>query len=192
MTFAEAQSVLAAAGVRFAAGMTADEFARVERRFGFRFPLDLREFLAAGLPVSDGWVDWRGSDEATILAWLRWPLEGICSDIECNGFWLPEWGARPPGLPDAFAVARQAVAQAPMLIPILGRRYIPSPPADPGNPVFSVYQTDIIHYGANLMDYVQNEFSYAFGRPGYAIRGTPRCIPFWSRLVEENGDPTGG
>ena len=171
--------MFAAAGVRFAAGMTADEFAGVEQRFEFRFPPDLREFLAAGLPVSDGWIDWRGGDEATIRAALRWPLEGICFDIEHNGFWLAEWGARPPGLPDAFAVARQAVAQAPMLIPILGRRYIPTPPADPGNRVF-VYQTDTIHYGANLMDYVQNEFSYAFGRPGY---GDPRHATLYPLLV---------
>ena len=132
MTLAEAQSVLAAAGVRFAAGMTADEFARVEQRFGFRFPLDLREFLAAGLPVSEGWVDWRGEDEATILDSLNWPLEGICFDIERNGFWLPEWGARPPGLPDAFEVARRAVAPGPGARP--GPRSPIRPVAPPPNP----------------------------------------------------------
>lgn len=192
MTFHDAQAVLAAAGVHIAAGLTDSEFLRVERQFGFRFPPDLRAFLATGLPVSEPWVDWRNADEAAVRQRLNWPLEGICFDIEHAGFWLVEWGRRPASLREAFDVARRAVAAAPVLIPIRGHRYIPADPPEAGNPVFSVYQTDIIHYGANLMDYLHNEFSYHFGRAGYAITGTPRRVPFWSRLAEENGEPPGG
>src|SRR5690242_8649198 len=66
MTLNEAQTVLARAGVEIAPGLTAEEFLRVERQFGFQFPPDLRAFLAIGLPVSGRWVDWRHADEAAI------------------------------------------------------------------------------------------------------------------------------
>jgi hypothetical protein len=191
VTFNDAQTVLATAGVQIAAGLTDDEFARVGRRFGFTFPPDLRAFLATGLPVSDSWVDWRSASEAAIRERLNWPLEGICFDIENNVFWLDEWGERPATLDEAFDIARRAVAEAPVLIPICSHRYIPADPSESGNPVFSVYQTDIIYYGADLLDYLQNEFSYHFGRAGYAITKTPRRVRFWSRLAEENGEPAG-
>jgi hypothetical protein len=188
VTFEEAQHVLVDGGcAEIERGMTEEEFSRVERQFGFRFPPDLRTFLAAGLPVSRGWVDWRRIDEAAIRGRLDWPLEGICFDIEHNRFWLQEWGERPSKLEAAFDVARRAVRAAPVLIPICGHRYIPVEPCEEGNPIFSIYQTDIIYYGADLMDYLHNEFGYYFGRAAYAITKTPRRVPFWARLVEENG-----
>lgn len=189
MTFNDAQTVLATAGVQIAPGLTDDEFRSVEHRFSFTFPPDLRAFLATGLPVSRSWVDWRSGSDAEIRERLNWPLEGICFDIENNVFWLDEWGQRPATLDAAFSVARRAVAEAPVLIPICSHRYIPAEPSESGNPVFSVHQTDIIYYGADLMDYLQNEFSYYFGRAGYAIAKIPRRVRFWSRLVEENGEP---
>jgi len=186
MTFAEAQSVLAAAGVKFAPGLTSAEFTRAEERFGFQFPPDLREFLAAGLPVSRAWVDWRNATESAIRERLYLPRDGIFFDIEQNAFWLDEWGARPANLSDAIDIARHAVAAAPPLIPVCSHRYIPAEPAEPGNPIFSVHQTDIIYYGAELMDYFHNEFGYFFGRAQHQISGDPRRIRFWSRLVDEN------
>jgi hypothetical protein len=35
------------------AGLTDDEFARIEDEFGFAFPPDLRAVLSVGLPVGD-------------------------------------------------------------------------------------------------------------------------------------------
>jgi hypothetical protein len=191
VTFNDAQAVLVTARVQIAAGLTDEEFLRVERRFGFRFPPDLRSFLAIGLPDSGRWVDWRNADEKAIRERLNWPLEGICFDIEHNQFWLDEWGERPADLQEAFHVARRAVSEAPALIPICSHRYLPADPFEAGNPVFSVHQTDIIYYGADLMDYLQNEFSYYFGRAEYAITKIPRRVRFWSRLAEENGEPEG-
>ena len=61
----------------------------------------------------------------------------------------------------------------------------------PGNPVFSVHQTDIIVYGDNLWDYIDHEF----GDGGYYDRRAAlteaqmaamlRPIPLWSRLAEQ-------
>jgi hypothetical protein len=47
--------------------------------------------------------------------------------------------------------------------------------------VFSVWQTDIILYGANLTEYLANEF-----KRRYEISPETRTIRFWSRLVDLN------
>jgi hypothetical protein len=183
MDFVSAQAVLVTAGVEIDTGLTSEEFTSIEARFRFQFPDDLREFLSIGLPISRGWIDWRHAEEKTIRERMGWPFEGMCFDISNNAFWLEEWGRRPSDLKDAIEIARQAYQQAPVLIPIHSHRYIPTLPREPGNPIFSVYQTDIIYYGSDLMDYLQNEFLYHFGRSTYTITGTPRQIPFWSALV---------
>src|SRR5207302_6554224 len=117
------------------------------------FPPDLRSFVQHALPVSGSWVDWRGCLEATVRERLEWPADGICFDVEHAGFWLDDWGPRPERLEDAFAVVREQVARAPRLIPICSHRYLPDEPLMAGNPVFSVHQTDIIHYGFDLASY---------------------------------------
>lgn len=47
---------------------------------------------------------------------------------------------------------------APKLIPILSHRYQPGEPHLAGNPGSSVYQTDSIHDGDDLADYLAHEF----------------------------------
>ncbi len=144
--------------IAFEPGLTDAEVADVERRFGFRFPPDLRAFLQTALPHGPKFPDWRGGDEATLRDWLDEPCQGVLFDIEHNGFWLEEWGPRPE--PTSAAVRRggELVAAAPRLIPIFAHRMMPDEPHRAGNPVLSVHQTDIIHYGANLADYFRHEF----------------------------------
>jgi hypothetical protein len=194
LNFDKYQSMLEQAGVNFESGLTAGEVQQIESRFSFAFPPDYRAFLMHSLPVSDQFVNWRNTEEkwrnteeTKIHHRLAWPLEGICFDIEYNAFWLPEWGQRPKELQDAFAIAREAVAQAPVLIPIYSHRYIPALPAEAGNPIFSVYQTDIIYYGRDLSEYIENEFAQAFGKDYARLSEPIRPITFWSHLVELNG-----
>jgi hypothetical protein len=145
-------------GVKFADGLTDDEVRGVELRYGFRFPPDLREFLQAGLPISDGFPDWRNGSPQDLQQWLDTPLDGILFDVQHNGFWLPEWGQRPVESDEAAVVVRQLVKDAPTLIPVCQHRMIPDRPHLAGNPVFSVHQTDIIYYGCDLRDYFLHEF----------------------------------
>ena len=139
-------------GVAFDSGLTDAEVEAAETRYGFRFPPDLRAFLQAGLPRGDRFPDWRAGDEAGLRYWLDLPLRGVLFDIEQNGFWLEEWGPRPPSLSEAQRVAAELVVAAPRLIPVYSHRMMPAEPHLPGNPVFSVHQTDIIWYGVDLRD----------------------------------------
>ena len=96
MTFDDAQSILKSAGEQVAPGLSAREFMRIEQTFGFEFPADLRAFLAVGLPVKVLGSTGRDDSEQAIRDSLGWPFKGICFDIEHNGFWVHEWGPRPP------------------------------------------------------------------------------------------------
>src|ERR1700722_14633608 len=144
-------------GIDFAPGLTDAEVRATEVKFRFEFPPDLRAFLQVGLPRGEGFPDWRSGDESKLRAHLDIPRDGILFDIERNGFWLEEWGS-PKSLEEAKRVATDLIAAAPKLIPIYMHRMMPCEPREPGNPVFSVHQTDIIYYGFDLLDYVRHEF----------------------------------
>jgi hypothetical protein len=187
MSLQQCKSLLKRANIVLAPGMSSEEIVAVESRFGMRFPPDYRALLMDVLPISGNFVDWRRGDPIAIQRQFAWPYEGICFDIEYNAFWLPEWGPRPINLTDAFAIATHAVQQAPVLIPIFGHRFIPATPSESDNPIFSVYQTDIIYYGRNLLEYLENELSLAaFGKQRYQISEPVKVIPFWSHLVDLN------
>jgi hypothetical protein len=144
-------------------GLLADELVCIEAKFAFRFPSDLADLLGAGLPTGERWPRWRaaiqGDDAATaqIYAMLDWPREGMCFDVEHAGSWDPSWGPRPASMQDSLRVASDAIRAAPVLIPVFGHRYLPAEPCEAGNPVFSVYQWDIIVYGRDLGSYFNAE-----------------------------------
>ncbi len=167
-------------GVRFDRGLSDTEISGVEATFRFRFPPDLGAFLRAGLPISQGFPNWRDEPEASLQERLSLPLEGILFDIEHNGFWLAEWGSRPSAINEAKAIVSELVAAAPVLIPIYVHRMIPDRPHDYANPVFSVHQTDIICYGCDLRDYIVHEF---LSRPElgvWPVSDSVKKIEFWN------------
>jgi hypothetical protein len=171
-------------GVTLARGLTAVEIQRVEETHRFRFPPDLASFLSCALPVGPRFPDWRAPESPVLLDQFAWPFDGMAFDIESNAFWWEPWGPRPVVLSEAIAVAKAAVERAPRMIPIAGHRYLPAEPASAGNPVFSVYQTDIIFYSVDLRRYLSCEF----GGVAYvaAVSGDIRRIRFWTDLVEAN------
>ncbi len=134
-------------------GYTAPELERAQSRFSLTFPSELIELLLDRRPV--GGTDW--NNEEMVRSQLAWPFEGLLFDVEGNGLWWPEWGDRPAKEEDRAEVFRAVRRRAPKLIPIFGHRYLPATPCRAGNPVFSVYQSDIIHFGADLLDYIDRE-----------------------------------
>lgn len=193
---------LQAKGVVFEQGLSDDEILQVERTYEFKFPPDLRALLQFALPISKGFPNWRrgwaanqivdwgnvrngrpavtGHELVPIREQLEWIVKGICFDIERNDFWMSEWGPKPEDIQSAVAVARKQLTQVPKLIPVYSHRFLPSEPCISGNPIFSVYQTDIIYYGFDLASYFANEFKVT--SPEWAATEA-RQIGFWSALV---------
>ena len=175
-------SLLQHRGVSLAPGLTDDEIRRAEQMHGFRFPPDLRTLLSSALPVAQGFPDWRSPDSPALDKQMAWPFEGIAFDIEHSNFWWEPWGPKPATLSEAVMIARKGVESAPRLIPLYYHRYLPAEPELAGNPVFSIHQTDIIYYGADLRRY----FSCEFGglEHAEAVQGNLRPIRFWTALIE--------
>ena len=76
------------AGISFEAGLCDEEFAETEATFGFRFPSEIRAFLACGLPVGNRFYNWRDLSAANVQRvhdfWLSIE-KAFLFDIENNG-----------------------------------------------------------------------------------------------------------
>lgn len=172
--------LLVSAGVSVRPGLSEDELRAVEARFALTFAPEHRGLLTAGLPAGDHWPDWRSGPEARLREWLDWPGDGLLFDVRHSDFWPASWGRRPSGAA-AEDVARQRIARLPRLVPVFGHRFTPAAPTVRPAPVFSVHQSDVIYYGADLADYFDREFN----RP--APREPPvgcQAVTFWSDLAE--------
>jgi len=160
-------------------GLSDSELDAIEAEFAFSFAADHRAFLAGGLPTGRGWPDWRDGDRAALRELLAWPVEGVLFDVVQNGFWYDGWGLRPAEDDAALSVARGGLVTAPRMIPVYSHRYLPAGRGRAGHPVLSIYQTDVICYGADLVDFLRAEF-------GLGAATAPPCRPtveFWSRLM---------
>ena len=173
---------LRAAGVKLTRGLRDREITRIEESFGLTFGPEHRALLAAALPVGTPWVDWRKASRAEIQSRLDWPVDGAIFDVLNNGFWPASWGERPSDPIAAEGHAREHLALVPMVVPIYSHRYLPAGPAPVPSPVFSIYQTDVIFYGDNLLDYVAHEFNAPPLHP--AGPDGRRHISFWSDLAD--------
>jgi hypothetical protein len=162
---------------RWTKGYTDAELDSAQHRFGLVFPPDLVALLREKRPVEGH--DW--TDDAAIRRALDWPFNGLLDSVERGRLWWQEWGARPSSSHAREQVLRGVVSLAPKLIPLIAHRYLPEEPHESGNPVFSIFYTDAIYYGANLDDYFEREFTGWQGRPWPK---SIKYIPFWSDLVE--------
>jgi hypothetical protein len=169
LTQAVAHQLLRALPYSIEPGLTAAEI----RDLGVSFNPDHQTLLTSGMPVGDGWPDWRHPASIALSA----PIDGVLFDVAENAFWLPSWGIRPSSVDKAVAVARRFLAAAPSLLPVFRHRYAPSLNVR-GLPVFSVVQTDIVVYGVDLADYLHAEFGV--GAPSSRRAAS---VPFWSALA---------
>jgi hypothetical protein len=161
-------------------GLTVAELDAIQDQASAPFPPDLCELLTATLPTGPGFPDWRTRPREMLAAFREQVIDGIEFDATHNGIWLESWGEKPTGKDELREVVAQNVRDAPVLIPIYSHRALPNEPLQAGNPVYSIMQTDIIFYGANLAEYLRHEF----GHEGWAQPTQPlRTIRFWSDLA---------
>ena len=163
-------------------GLTEIQINDAQDFYGIKFPPDLKALLMYSCPAFCNWNDYSKTNTQHFKDALSWPIEGILFDVENNGFWMERWGIKPNNMKAALDVAQKRLAAVSPLIPICGHRYIPSNPCEAGNPVYSVYQTDIIYYGKDIWDYFEIEFC---GKSQQAIEfgEIKKDIPFWGELV---------
>ncbi|MEV5572330.1 hypothetical protein AB0L06_19980 [Spirillospora sp. NPDC052269] len=177
------------------AGLTDAEFARIERDHDIEFADDHRAFLAAGLPVHQPrdeepgtyhawerpWPDWRNGDPDELREHLDWPVDFLLQDVQ-QGHWHSAWGERPDSDEAAGDLARSRLAEVPRMVPVYGHRFLPAGHGTFGHPVLSMWGSDIVFYGADLLDYINREFGEP--HPEYPEGWAPQAtVPFWRDYV---------
>ena len=185
----DAAKLLDDAGIELGPGLTDAEFDSIDERFGFRFNPDHHSLLTTALPLGDGWPDWRHGSDLELRAWLDRVAEGFIFDVlnQNPPFWPATWGELPCAPEDVATTVRRELATWPRLVPIFGHRFTPAAPSPAGSPVFSAWQTDIIYYGANLVEYLTNELPFGQGRK--TLSPIVVRVPHWSRFVESANSP---
>lgn len=168
-------------------GYSQGELDGIQERWKLRFPPDLVELMLERRPLVSNGFDWLTAPDEYIQGRLDWPFDGFMFDVEHNVLWWPEWGPKPETLEQQTKVLREVFAAAPKLIPLFGHRYLPETPFERGNPVFSVYQADVIHYGRTVVDWLAFEEKVpppAYPRPRALML---KEIPFWTEVIRRNG-----
>lgn len=138
-------------------GLSDEEFARVEAAYGFTFPPDLRAILHEGLPVGDGFPNWRDGSSQQLQMRFDLPTSGLLYEVARANMWWKQWGPRPVDIEQAVRLARAALRKAPVLVPVYSHCYIPSSPNLAGNPVFFVYLKDVFISGIDIADFFQRD-----------------------------------
>jgi hypothetical protein len=91
---------------------------------------------------------------------------------------------------DALVEARKRLTADGPLVPLYVHRFLPAGRGRWGHPVLSIWDVDIIYYGADLLDYIEREFDVDDDPDG-----EPRLWPavrmqypetFWVQIADWN------
>jgi hypothetical protein len=171
-------------------GLKDSEIDEIEEKYQIKFTPDHREFLKILHTIDRKerieyeaideqsepeigefpfFYNWK-TDNEEIEYRFDWTRRTILQDIlGQNQVWLKSWGKRPSSNEEREAIFNEWLKQAPKLLPLTGHRFIVSEPLVKGNPVLSVYGSDIIVYGWNLRHYLLNELEAELGLWDYVF-----------------------
>ena len=167
--------------VRLIPGMTEKEISYAEEFYNIKFPNNYKEMLMNFVPVSNGFYNWNDYSKENvnlIKNMLELPYEDIIFDIRENDFWLEQIGEHSNDVEERIKMFNNYKNNIPKIIPIYSHRYVISD-NNVEYPVISIHQTDVIYYGANLLEYFENEFNKT-----YNISKINK-ISFWSDIIEK-------
>ncbi|CAK9224942.1 unnamed protein product, partial [Sphagnum troendelagicum] len=145
------------AQVPIAEGLSDGEFDRIEATFALTFPPDLKGILQEGLPVGAAFPNWRTGNFEQLRTRIDLPCAGLLHEVALGRFWWKTWGRRPAETQHAVQIASAALRAAPILIPMCGHCYIPCSPNQAGNPIFFVYQKEVVYCGYDVADFFDRE-----------------------------------
>lgn len=152
------------AGISFEAGLRDEEFTRIESTFGFRFPSEIRAFLACGLPVGDHFYNWRDLSAVNVQKFRDFSLsieKAFYFDLENNRDDLRTMlRGRFSEIEDQKQYTEAVLdylRRSTKLIPFYAHRCFFD--GMDNMPMVSFWQpVDSVFYGENFEDYLETEF----------------------------------
>ncbi|XP_054775872.1 uncharacterized protein LOC129284419 [Prosopis cineraria] len=173
-------------------GLSDSEISDIESSLNFCFPPDLRSILQLGMPVSEGFPNWRSSSAQQLQLLLNLPVFSLLRRVSKNNFWHSSWGTRPRVRGRALDYARRFLKDVPALVPIYRHCYIPSSPNLAGNPVFYVDHEGDVRLLSNDVSGFFGEAAFLtenweWVEPVWAAKRARR-VEFWSEAAETLGE----
>ena len=169
-------------GVIVENGLTNNEVKEIEELYGIIFPKSLRAFLMTGVPISNGFFNWRDTSLKNISHIklimnypIKYPEQNIV-EIE----WSDRWGDEPPNKTAVITEIKKRLLTAPILIPVFCHRFMPMMDIE-SPPILSIHGTDVIYYGKSLIEYFNIEFNNK-GQSEIDFKGI-KYIPFWADIM---------
>lgn len=138
-------------------GCSEEQLERFMSYTNMTLPPDLRWLAMNTYDPGGHFFDWIIRPDRVSEA-VDWVMQGIETDLENNSIWFDRWGERPPEAETRKEVFRADFETWPKIVPIWGHRFAQIEPCEPGQPVYSVMQSDIIYYGADLPRWLRKEF----------------------------------
>ncbi len=164
-------------------GLSTLQIQLIESQLGFRMPEDFAFLLQNIRDPGEVLFPWSNFKKQKYDDMIAWILKGIEFDIHANNLWLRRWGERPAESSVALEKARTDFKTWPKLLPVYGHRFLAAEPRRSDNPVFSIWQTDIVCYGANLAHYLANEFVQR-DVARHVLKQNVQKIEIWSDFID--------
>nr|KYP67079.1 hypothetical protein KK1_013399 [Cajanus cajan] len=162
-------------------GLSEAELTNIESKLRFSFPADLRVILQQGLPVSQGFPNWRSSSTQQLQILLNLPAASILRRVAKTRFWHPSWGPQPS---DITRAVRGLLNDAPPLVPIYRHCYIPSSTDGAGNPIFYIDQDgQVLLLSFDVAGFFREFLVRDSEEPVWAATAARR-VRFWSEVAE--------
>jgi hypothetical protein len=157
-------------GVRLDRALSEADVKRLEKKYAFTFPVELRALLRAALPSGDAWLNWRHATPVKVRERMSAPLAAAVTSARSS--WPARWGPRPADGELPAAVQGRLTA-GPVLVPLYGSDFLP----ETGGPVLRAADDGLTVCAGSLPAYVE-----AFDTLPAAPR-SPGDVPVWSDLL---------
>ena len=148
--------------IKFEEGLSEEEIAKAESAFEIKFPKEIKFFLSYGLPVGDGFYNWRDCSKKNVELindFQKRVEESFTFDLDNNNL-ANDFKDKFPNIKDEEELKRAIMSylhSSPKLIPFYAHRCFFN--GMDNMPIISYWQpTDLIFYGSDFENYIENEF----------------------------------
>lgn len=170
-------------------GVTNPQIRLLEKAIGMQLPFEIGLFIVMGVPNGDDWFRWSDEPDKDLATWQSAMVTRFVDDIVGgDADWPTLFGARPNGDKAAAQTIRDALQEAPQLLPLWGDLAVPTTVArgessSDANPILSVRGAQVRLVAADLAVWLHERFQVPL--PMWP-ETPPRHFPIWSELASRD------